>query len=76
MRLRARGKGGLNAIVNCGDNVMPIKMKRGRSGTLGDLKGMLRGKAARLKPEAIEGWIDEARSKALSRAPKRRLKSK
>jgi hypothetical protein len=76
MRLRARGKGGLNAAVNFGDNVMPIKMKRRRSGTLGDMRGMLRGKAARLKPEAIEGWIDEARSKALPRTPKRRLKTK
>ena len=48
---------------------------RSRSGTLGDMKGMLRSKAGRLKAGAIESWIGDARSRALPTAPKRRRKA-
>jgi AbrB family looped-hinge helix DNA binding protein len=49
---------------------------RSRSGTLGDMKGMLRGKAERLNPGAIERWIGDARSRALPTTPKRRRKTR
>jgi antitoxin PrlF len=49
---------------------------RSRSGTLGDMKGMIRGKAGRIKPGAIERWIGEARSRALPTTPKRQRKTR
>jgi antitoxin PrlF len=49
---------------------------RGRSGTLGDMKGMLRGKTGRLKSAAIENRIDDARSRTLPATPKRRGKAR
>ena len=68
--------------VRPGDRVVFVEKNdgeitvRGRSGTLGDMKGMLRGKAGRLKAGTIEGWIDDARSRALPVAPKRRRKAR
>jgi AbrB family looped-hinge helix DNA binding protein len=49
---------------------------RSRSGTLGDMKGMLRSKTGRLKAGVIESWIGDARSRALPAAPKRRQKAR
>ena len=68
--------------VGPGDKVVFVERNDGeltvrrRAGTLGDMKGMLRGKAGRLKPGMIEGWIDEARSSAAAVLPKRRPKSR
>jgi antitoxin PrlF len=67
--------------VGPGDRVVFIEgiggeiVVRSRSGTLGDMKGMIRGKAGRIKPGAIERWIGDARSRALPAAPKRRRKA-
>jgi AbrB family looped-hinge helix DNA binding protein len=64
--------------VGPGDRVVFVEGNDGeitvhsRAGTLGDMKGMLHGKAGRLKPGAIETWVGDARSKALPTAPKRR----
>jgi len=49
---------------------------RRRAGTLADMKGMLRGKVGRLKAGTIEGWIDEARSRALGGKAKRKRKAR
>jgi hypothetical protein len=49
---------------------------RSRSGTLGDMKGMLHGKGGRLKAGMIEGWIGDARSRVLTTAPKRLRKAR
>ena len=68
--------------VGPGDRVVFVEGRdgkitvRSRSGTLGDMKGMLRGKAARLKAGAIESWIGDARSRALPTEPKRRRKAR
>jgi antitoxin PrlF len=48
---------------------------RSRSGTLGDMKGMLRNKTGRPKTGVVENWISEARSRALPAAPRRRRKA-
>jgi antitoxin PrlF len=64
--------------VGPGDSVVFVEGRdgrivvRSRSGTLGDMRGILRSKIAPSKPGAISGWIDEARSRAVHIAPKRR----
>src|SRR5690349_10619022 len=63
-RVRERlkvGPGDKVVFVERGDGEVTV---RSRSGTLADMKGMLRGKAGRLKAGAIEGWIGEARARA------------
>ncbi len=68
--------------VGPGDRVVFVEGRdgkitvRSRSGTLGDMKGMLRGKAGRLKAGVIESWINDARSRALPTQPKRRRKAR
>lgn len=68
--------------VGPGDKVVFVERIDGevtmhrRSGTLADMKGMLRGKTGRLKAGSIERWIGEARSSALAMAPKRQRKSR
>lgn len=68
--------------VGPGDKVVFVEGRdgkitvRSRSGTLGDMKGMLRGKVGRLKAGTIEGWVEEARSRALPAMPKRRRKAR
>ena len=68
--------------VGPGDSVVFVERNDGnivvhsRSGTLGDMKGMLRAKARPPKAAAIEAWISEARSRALTTAPKRRRKAR
>ena len=64
--------------VGPGDRVVFVEGRdgsievRSRSGTLGDLRGMLRGKIAPPKQGAIAGWIGEARSRAAGKASRRR----
>lgn len=66
--------------VGPGDKIVFVERTDGevtvhsRSGTLADMKGMLRRKVGRLKAGSIERWIDEARSSALTATPKRRRK--
>jgi len=68
--------------VGPGDRVVFVEGRdgkitvRSRSGTLGDMKGMLRSKVGRLKAGAIESWIGDARSRALPTQPKRRRKAR
>jgi antitoxin PrlF len=68
--------------VGPGDRVVFVETENGemtvrsRAGTLGDMKGILKGKAGRLKPGAIEKWVSEARSRALPVTPKRRKKTR
>lgn len=71
-RVRARLK------VGPGDRVVFVEGRdgkiivRSRSGTLADMKGILRGKAGRPKPGAIDRWVAEARSRVLvARSPRR-----
>lgn len=74
-RVRQRlnvGPGDRVVFVEKNDGEMIV---RSRSGTLGDMKGMLHGKTGRLKSGAIENWISDARSRALPTAPKRRRKA-
>jgi AbrB family looped-hinge helix DNA binding protein len=63
------GPGDKVVFVEGRDGEMTV---RSRSGTLGDMKGMLRGKVGRLKPGTIEGWIDEARSRAFHPVKRKR----
>lgn len=73
-RVRERlkvGPGDKVVFVERGDG--ELTMHR-RAGTLGDMKGMLRGKVGRLRPGTIESWIDEARSSFDAKLPKRRRK--
>jgi AbrB family looped-hinge helix DNA binding protein len=73
-RVRERlkvGPGDKVVFVERGDGEVTV---HSRSGTLADMKGMLRGKAGRRKAATIEGWIDEARSRAFA-GPKRRRKA-
>ncbi len=66
--------------VGPGDSVMFIEGKdgkilvRSKSGTLGDMRGMLRGKAKSPTPDTIERWVSEARSRSWSTNRKRRRK--
>lgn len=74
-RVRERlkvGPGDKVVFVERGDGEVTV---RSRSGTLADMKGILRGKAGRLKAGAIQGWIDEARARALGGKLKRRRKA-
>ena len=63
------GPGDKVVFVEGRDGEMTV---RSRSGTLGDMKGMLHGKVGRLKPGTIESWIDEARSRALQPVKRKR----
>jgi antitoxin PrlF len=63
------GPGDKVVFVEGRDGEMTV---RSRSGTLGDMKGMLRGKVGRLKPGTIESWIDEARSRAFHPVKRKR----
>jgi antitoxin PrlF len=66
--------------VGPGDKVVFVDRNDGevtlhrRSGTLADMKGMLRGNAGRLKAGTIDRWIDEARSRAVGGKVRRRRK--
>jgi antitoxin PrlF len=68
--------------VGPGDSVVFIEshdgkiVVRSKSGTLGDMRGMLSGKSKSLPPDAIEGWVSEARSRNWSTSPKRRRKTR
>ena len=44
---------------------------RGRSESLGDMRGVLRGMTSVTKFESVEHWIDEARYRQLRHAAKR-----
>ena len=76
LRIRVRLK------VGPGDRVVFVEGRggkitvRSRSGTLGDMKGMLRTKNGPLKPAVLERWIGEARGRALAAASKRRPKTR
>lgn len=75
-RVRERlnvGPGDKVVFVERGDGEMTV---RRRTGTLADMKGMLRGKVGRLRPGILEDWIDEARSHAFATTAKRRRKSR
>lgn len=67
--------------VGPGDKVVFVERSdgevtvRSRLGTLADMKGMLRGKVSRLKAGTIEGWIDQARTRAVGGKPKRQRKT-
>lgn len=56
--------------VGPGDSVVFVEGKdgkisvRSRSGTLGDMRGMLRSKARLPNPKTVAGWIDDARSRS------------
>ena len=72
-KLRARLK------VGPGDHVVFIEQPdgrivvRGRSGTLADMRGLLKGRVTVPEGANIEAWIDEARSRALpARSDKKR----
>ena len=64
--------------VGPGDSVVFVEGRdgkivvRSRSGTFGDMRGMLRSKVAPPKAGVIAGWIDEARSRAARNISKRR----
>jgi AbrB family looped-hinge helix DNA binding protein len=69
--------------VGPGDSVMFVEgndgkiVVRGKSGTLGDMRGMLRGSARLPSAETIERWVSEARSRSWpksSKQPGRRRK--
>jgi AbrB family looped-hinge helix DNA binding protein len=62
------GPGDKVVFVERSDGEMTV---RRRTGTLADMKGMLRGKVRRLKPGTLEAWIDEARSSAFTAVTKR-----
>ena len=75
-RVRARLK------VGPGDRVVFVEGRdgritvRSRSGTLADMKGMLRGKVKGLKAGVIDRWVEEARSRVLVERSRRRPKSR
>jgi AbrB family looped-hinge helix DNA binding protein len=63
--------------VGPGDSVVFVEdhgkiVVRSRTGTLEDMRGMLRGKITVPKGADIDRWIDEVCSRALSRRLKRR----
>jgi antitoxin PrlF len=64
--------------IEAGDRVLFIEQADGtfalrvRTGTLADLRGLLRGKAPDTSNKQIAQWIDEARSRAVARRPKKR----
>ncbi len=64
--------------IEPGDRVVFVEQADGsyalrvRSGTLADLRGILRGKARPPSDKEIRGWIDEARSRAASGGAKKR----
>lgn len=64
--------------VGPGDKVVFVERSDGeltvrrRAGTLADMKGMLHDKVGRLKPGTIDSWIDEARSRAIRPAKRKR----
>ena len=68
--------------VGPGDSVGFVEARNGKivvrskSGTLGDMRGMLRGKASLPSPDAIEGWVEEARSRSWAAARKLPRKSR
>jgi AbrB family looped-hinge helix DNA binding protein len=63
--------------VGPGDSIMFVEGKdgkivvRSKSGTLGDMRGILRGKVRSPAPDEIERWVGEARSRNWSKAPVR-----
>lgn len=64
--------------VSPGDSVVFVEepdgrvVVRGRTGTLADMRGMLKGKLKIAGTANIEAWIDEARSRALPSSGKKR----
>jgi antitoxin PrlF len=64
--------------IEPGDRVVFVEQADGtfalrvRSGTFADLRGMLSGKVARPTDAQMREWIDEARSRALTRGTKKR----
>jgi AbrB family looped-hinge helix DNA binding protein len=75
-QVRARlkiGPGDRVVFVESNDGEITV---RSRSGTFGDMKGMLRGKIGRLKSGTVEKWISDARSRALAVATRRRRKAR
>jgi AbrB family looped-hinge helix DNA binding protein len=63
--------------IEAGDRVVFVEQTDGsfnirvRSGTLGDLRGLLAGKVEPASDQEIKGWIDEARSRASNGTRKR-----
>ncbi|MBX9590403.1 MAG: AbrB/MazE/SpoVT family DNA-binding domain-containing protein [Hyphomonadaceae bacterium] len=63
--------------IEPGDRVVFVEQADGsfalrvRSGTLASLRGILRGKVKSPSDKEVRGWIDEARSRAVSGAKKR-----
>ena len=64
--------------VGPGDSVMFVEGRDGRivvrskSGTLADMRGMLRGKAKSSAVGAMDDWVGEARSRNWSKSPPQR----
>jgi AbrB family looped-hinge helix DNA binding protein len=64
--------------VGPGDHVVFVEETRGRivikarSGTLASMRGMLKGKVRAPSQRQLEGWLDEARSRALQARGKSR----
>jgi AbrB family looped-hinge helix DNA binding protein len=64
--------------IEAGDRILFVEQTDGsfalrvRSGTLADLKGLLRGKARPASDKQIREWIDEARSRAVVSGAKKR----
>ena len=75
-QVRARlnvGPGDRVVFAEAGDGKIVV---RSRSGTLADLRGVLGDKVTIPKGADIHRWIDEARSRAWPRSPKRHTRSK
>ena len=75
LRVRKRLK------VGPGDSVVFVEaddkiVVRSKSGTLGDMRGMLHDKARLPTLHAIEGWIGEARSRSWTAVRKQSRKSR
>jgi hypothetical protein len=49
---------------------------RSKSGTLGDMRGMLAGKAKSPNRDTVARWVGEARSRSWSGGPKRQRKAR
>ena len=64
--------------IEPGDRVVFVEQSDGtftlrvRSGTFADLRGILSGKVPEATSAEIREWIDEARSRSLTRGKKRR----
>jgi AbrB family looped-hinge helix DNA binding protein len=64
--------------IGPGDKIVFIEgsdgkiLVRGKSGTLADMRGILREKVRLPSAEVVEGWVDQARSRAWSARLKRR----